>query len=424
MNVSEKSRGSDVEMKNDMEIAYQLKAGTPYGVQTTEEVAVDFGCIQGRFSDKEIINGCVGGRAYYNNVFHSRNNPFKVVVPAFESDPVNWSAADYIMRRHGMRLPEWRTDYSACNHLGGSFSFPSHTMDAVDWSQLVTTVGASLDGRMLGRTNILVTIGEMGKTIRMLKNPFGILSRLKRVPPQLTMRQLAKDQANLFLEYTYGWRQLYRDISDLATVYEKARKHVEYLNKSSGSWDPIAKSRTDSQSYSVPNPTIDNGLDALSFELIPTSVTRTATFSLNILRGSGFEVLSAEKYARQSLGVGKLVEALWDLLPWSFVIDWFIDIGRLVAMNPYFKMNHHQLRFVGHSEKLTYRAALHIASRWMVEDQFGDNIEMVYDFPEQVVHSVYTRTAGFPPDTTSQGVFGRFSIRNVSSASALIAQRL
>jgi len=125
------------------------------------------------------------------------------------------------------------------------------------------------------------------------------------------------------------------------------------------------------------------------------------------------------------MGTANVAEALWDLLPFSFVVDWFIDLERVVKYLPLY-WNRHTFRRMGYSVKTEYRAALEIDSdatiTWWNGMSFPKSKTELC--PEITVASTYVRTPGFPPDMSGVGAFNGLSFTHLADGAALIAQRL
>jgi len=369
-------------------------------------------------SNAQHLNGVVGNRGGFNYCSHTKSTPIVV----------DWNP------KGGERITdmdqiagEWRTNGFEFGKLSGSIDplawRQSRTYPALptpDWSQLVQSVGETLDGSMVASSNMLVTIAEAGQTYRMLRNPMNLLSaRWGR--SVRTLRQITKSGSNAFLEYKFGWRQLYRDLRSLSQAFSKARAHAAYLQSRKGLWSNCRKTVQLESSDTFPSYEFGNGLSGVVLTLGGLHGKRKASFSVDILRGEAFQILSSARYAQQYLGTDKLIEALWDVVPFSFVVDWFIDVGRLVALNPYFLCNRHQLRRLGYSYKDTWSANLNCVVSLPVN--YGDNIRDELDLPDQEVFTEYHRIPGFPDDTIYQSIFGSLSIRQISTGGALIAQR-
>lgn len=162
---------------------------------------------------------------------------------------------------------------------------------AVDLAQLKQTTGllASNLGH-LGRAALYLKRGDFVSALR----EFGAEPRSKRLK--------GKDISARWLELSYGWLPL------LGSCYEAA-KAFEHL--SSGP-------RTNLFRVSIENRRTLDGSHGLSVWSSPYQVITR--------RYLQYEMYEEMSFARQ-LGALDPLSVLWELTPWSFVVDWFIPIG-------------------------------------------------------------------------------------------------
>lgn len=302
---------------------------------------------------------------------------------------------------------------------------PYVDLPPVNWNSLVTDVGEALRGDMHAGSNILSSILQIGQTFRMLKNPFGLLRR-SHLHDGKSFKVISgmKTAASSLLEYRWGWKQLYRDCKSLATSLEEARQHVRYLQESLNSYAPVARRQQDVVPFTLPYNPIGSQLQSMQLEATDCLCTRTACFGAKILRGQAFHIMSTREYYLQRIGIDRLWDALWDIIPYSFLVDWFVDLSGWAYNNPITWRNMN-LRDVGYSVKTEYQAGLNVCSLWPLWGQTSEEYPSnSYVVPSQVVLRDYQRNAGFPPDTNTVGMFGDLSMQQLSSAAALVVQRL
>ena len=138
------------------------------------------------------------------------------------------------------------------------------------------------------------------------------------------MGKYANKIANLFLSYYYGWRLFVKDTQELYGAIEKRSHSFDYLNRA-----------TSQRRWSA------HGADYL------------ATFQCIYNR-----------YAHMSSSLDRFIidydlaltpENLWDLVPFSFVVDWFIGVGAALesASNYYTFTQRHEVLCTGRSIKAT-----------------------------------------------------------------------
>jgi hypothetical protein len=131
----------------------------------------------------------------------------------------------------------------------------------------------------------------------------------------LGLRQYREAAAESWLEYSFGWRPWLNDISDGLAAFRGLANSEQYLKFSASSVkqmkDPM-KSKTAS---------------GWQFVTLQSRHARSTDYLVRY-RGEvrlGVHGLSAPR----SFGLlpGELIPAAWELLPWSFLIDYFVNIG-------------------------------------------------------------------------------------------------
>lgn len=176
------------------------------------------------------------------------------------------------------------------------------------------------------KVNLGENLATMGQTIRLLKDASSTLLDalrsgyynksfrpfLLRSYRQLITDGISKRAAKHYLEYIYGLQPLVQDVFSL----------VDYAKKA-GSKDLMLHSHSGCQSTT----TIGMG----SWHHNSNSAWRT-------LNGVAHEKANCHLHARinpdyqglralNQLGLLNPVGVAWDVIPWSFVVDWFIPVG-------------------------------------------------------------------------------------------------
>lgn len=364
----------------------------------------------------ESMDDTVGEFSKYNTVVHIKDIPHNIVYPSgtirLASPPI---------------VTSWRTLERRLYGGGGLSSpkyhftnYPKPSLPPILWNDLVHDVGEKLDGRMVTRNNIIVTVAESFKTLQMIKNPLKGLRSLFGASGKKTFLDISKAVANTRLEYQYGWKQLYRDVHALASVYDQVTNHMKYIRDNIGVSLPVSSSQEDE---ALPGTvyTWDSSEFRREFEF--TKYKRTARFSCVHVIDDLALSHSRWQHTLDALGVDKLAGAVWDLIPYSFVFDWFFKLDRLVYQN-LLRLNSHKMRRLGYSTKEEWHFRPKTRTR-LLSPGAGTPTEYVYwAGEEELYRKVYTRTPGFPPDTSGTGVFGTLSIANLADGASLIAQRL
>lgn len=169
-------------------------------------------------------------------------------------------------------------------------------------------------------------MSDLGKTVSMLKSPFRsaislVSSQQKKAKRLMRLnRSLSYTQAmaKAWLEYRYGWRPL---ILDTATLIKKADAglssslKVRYVGRSG---------QRNEFNYSAPFSTTIYG---------DTSVAGTSALNVKCRVSAGviYQVSNETESDGLARSLGTRVEDLpataWEIIPFSFVVDWFVGVG-------------------------------------------------------------------------------------------------
>lgn len=121
-----------------------------------------------------------------------------------------------------------------------------------------------------------------------------------------------------WLEARYAWRPLLID----------AQNAIDYLNKTSSSLRRTFRSYEDE----VP--------DLSSYEFTSSTATHSYRFYGSLtteksVRAGVLTQIDPDLTESRALGALNPAGLLWELIPYSFVVDWFVDVsGQLASMNP------------------------------------------------------------------------------------------
>lgn len=392
----------------------QLQARYNFSTHTYEyrEIFPTWSLTQ-RHDSRESMADNLGSKSQFNEVYHSRYSsvPVTVIPTNLEPQPSlqQWNWFTYGYRYGGVtiidspNLANWTEPY----------------LPGIDWETLVSSVGSRCDGKMSASTGVLVSLAEMSQTVGMIKNPFGVLRKnWRRAAKSNTARELSKGAANIWLEWRYGWKNLYRDIKATSVAYQEVRNHILYLAQTSGSWTGISESEI--QSAGAGSVILSTGTSSNGTTWTVDSFTRKAIFSLDCYQEETVSKFTELELLMQRLGANNVVEALWDLVPLSFTVDWFFDVARLTALNPIY-FNRLKTRQVGFSVKKELKASILkvlTASNDQGQsqrDEFGGS---------GIIWKSYERTKGFPPSSLTAGFFTGLTYTHLGDGAALMLQRL
>lgn len=174
------------------------------------------------------------------------------------------------------------------------------------------------------RVNSLEILATMDQTVSMLRRPFrGALELTRKM---LTYRQkrlgktansVTKATADAWLEYRYGWKPLLIDADNICEMAAKGLSKKERR---------VARA-TQNLSFN----TTSNFTQALGPTWLKASGSCTQNNSVQVSAGVFFDVVnqktSDQVLASFGLRPRDIPSVGWELLPFSFVVDWFTNVG-------------------------------------------------------------------------------------------------
>lgn len=273
-------------------------------------------------------------------------------------DPNNWS---YVVQErkawrgkyinHSWSSGAWHTDEYEGNIAPNKF--PAH----VPWESDAPYNAAleKLNAKARGELDLGIALAEAGSTMRMVKSVSKVIdfARLSRLGG-------TKDLANGWLQWQYGWKPL---VSDVFLAADEAIRVVlnELQSIRARATIPIEVNREHRREIITTNP------------LTPTVAKGKGKASCTI--GVRYQVPRFDPARWSSLNP---VSLAWELIPYSFVFDWFYDVGSwLRAMET----------------GLYYGASF--KSGWVSELYRYEAVENV-KLPHNVVYSSVSRREWFP----------------------------
>lgn len=162
-----------------------------------------------------------------------------------------------------------------------------------------------------------------------------------------TLQKRAKALGDEYLNVEFGWRPFVSDIQKLCRTIEESKRLIEKYEKESG--------QIIGRNYSFPD-VRDTKVEVISTAASPTpgypsplftSYQGTLTKTTETLRKTWFQgsysyafppiedsrgvVMDAAQKANHLLGLKLTPEVLWNLAPWSWLADWFMNIGSLAT---------------------------------------------------------------------------------------------
>jgi len=173
----------------------------------------------------------------------------------------------------------------------------------------------------------LVTVAEAHKTASMLAKPFSVAQKLLEQMVRRKATLVSKGLTALsaasaaWLEYRFGWRPVIQDIQGIAKAWYDAYDQHE---------TPVRRVARASDKNIV---WISHGNVSKMSRPGTTEVTMVADYERAALVSSGVlyqlqdENLGTATARRMGLRLSDVPASAWELVPYSFVVDRFVDVG-------------------------------------------------------------------------------------------------
>jgi len=230
-------------------------------------------------------------------------------------------------------------------------------LPAGDWSGLARKLSDQLNGRIDEGSLLGVSAIELAKTVAMIRNPFNLLKpdwkrhASPRGRPPRTAAILQRDEgalkraSNIWLEHRYGWNALWQDIKSVAKTTSKMLADEGPVDDGGG-LDAITNKEEffgimpqevylqgDSPAYWDPTGYYVRNWAKVGAGGAFRARLRSVGKSSAVYRvGCKQVVETAHRWSRSKrlinaygLDASSIASVLWEIVPFSFVVDWFVD---------------------------------------------------------------------------------------------------
>jgi hypothetical protein len=339
-------------------------------------------------------------------------------------------------------------------NVSGIWNAATSEIAVASWVSQFTTLADLVRGLVDSKTLIGVSVKELPKTIRMVRNPFGLLKTdWRKIAKNLSARKLAERGADLWLEYQYGWKATYRDLDEftkssskfIASIRRYQDQGSERFSKSAvSSLSPFPPTLTEADWVSLENQANNwswgsRAIPPFRIVFMPGTVKTSVSCQADCSISNGTSKF--EKFAHAyGLTPKKLLDSLWEVLPYSFVVDWFVNsqaIRDLLSFSSAVQtLSQQGIRNLGYSAKVEYPFVAETIKQWS-SNYYGSKFDGCWSSnppplgaqPNRVrglpgCVSQYQRWAGVPPSSISILSGKGLSLTQGVSGLSLLIQRL
>jgi len=291
----------------------------------------------------------------------------------------------YSLKTHGLLLPVSPSDVSGSKLVAANLTSAKNQALTNLYQNL-----ASIESTFKG----MVVAGELPKLFAMVRNPARSLRQgigdylgalRSRVPRRASRATKRKIVADTYLEYAYGWKPTVHDLDDAFKQFYKSKAvwPLHQMVVGTGSSEVATAPYAGTGTYvGVP---------------VTCRVQRVDTYIAKyygIYSQSGRGLSDVHRYGWNPT---EFVPTLWELIPGSFLVDYFTNIGDILSSWSY--------RFLGLN--WTAQTLVTIASAESVDGRIveqADTAEWRYDYTGSLGSARVTRKS-FTRSPTSDAVY-------------------
>lgn len=214
----------------------------------------------------------------------------------------------------GWNWSRWHGDRPGASFLNMS-SFPSTPSISKDVRSLA--VSNAFSNISLSEAQLWATLGEGKETIEMLysimKNVYNLIFRKKKFLRKQTRRLSFKEITDHWMNVRYGLRPLYYEAIGLMRAL-----HAEPPENQRQTFRGYSQDSAETKSF--------GSLDWKGFRFKTERSTRiTVRARAGVLTDIDF------MGAVHAFGLSEIPQSMWELVPMSFIVDWFANIGTVIA---------------------------------------------------------------------------------------------
>lgn len=210
------------------------------------------------------------------------------------------------------------------NGTVGWTGIPANPTASIDYTNAMNELMRDATGSMPTGVNLVVNAAELASLKTLVPS---LLAGIKSVVKNKLGRKSVRELAGSHLAYEFGLAPLIGDLSSMFAIREKVAKRIAELEARNGRSIRLVK-RVPSSVVRIPISSTFSGYpghiimeEGQWIGTIEGAVQATVnSFFVN-------DASAQTKLWSSALGLSTPLQSIWELVPFSFVIDWFVPIG-------------------------------------------------------------------------------------------------
>lgn len=204
-----------------------------------------------------------------------------------------------------------------------TFNYEELMAWSVDESNRDVAVAAAWADIDISEYAALASLGELPETLNWLKDVYVRCHRILRMflARRIRMRLRAKDLSDWWLELRYAVRPLFFEAEQIQNLL-LAERPPERLTARGYNQGSIPDSAVNYSDISF-TPNV-----AATFHI---PISGTISSQTNYRAGVLYHIADDINFMAHALGLNRPLSAVWELTPFSFIMDWFFNIGEIIA---------------------------------------------------------------------------------------------
>jgi hypothetical protein len=323
------------------------------------------------------------------------------------------------------------------NYLQGNFTrYEADNTANPDWFALLDSFNEALDSFIpqsffvgedmveheVFKTAIQLVLNPSRAISTLIKHGVKHVKNYRKKTLKHVVKQLSKDGANGFLNWNFAVKPAIHDIVETVNAHQKVNKRMSFLIRNRGRYVPVRVKQEFLQKADTPDLGSNPGphdLIVIDENHLEAHIGAWAKVREDLTYGETW------KAYLEYFGVNKVVGLAWELIPFSFVVDWFTNaqerlnsLTRIRLGGPFC-----DIQGICSSTKKTSTSRLFIwPGRHPYLSLHATNPDSLYEVGSFQT-SLYNRLPGIP-DTSGVVDFSTLGLFHGVAGASLIIQRL